>query len=314
MKSGLWILIVVIVAGIIIGAVLRNRVGPIEQADEMARLSEIGEIEDSETKISGLEGFIAASPESPLKPRAYSMISRELLRTVKDTTRFVDFARETIEAEGDAESKAIVYYYLYRVELETSVEAASLIGREILDNPMEVGWIYNAIGYDLAERNEKLDLALPLCERAIGLAESRDDSASYIDSRGLVYYQMGMYDKAAADLEFALTLFEEPFEETLRHLAYAQLRKGDSDKAFDAFEQILVMGEYDYARSNLDSLMTTRGYTDAQKAAFEQSIWEARVAAAQPAEAFDLPTLAGDVYTFDPSGGGVTVINVLSPT
>jgi tetratricopeptide (TPR) repeat protein len=314
MKSGLWILIVVIVAGIIVGAVLKNRVGPVEQADEMARLSEIGEIEDSETKVSRLEGFIAGSPESPLKPRAYSMISRELLQAVKDTARFVDFARETIESEADGESKAIVYYYLYRVEIETNVEAASLVGREILDHPIDVGWIYNAIGYDLAERNQKLELALPLCERAIELAESRDDSASYIDSRGLVYYQMGRYDDAIADLELAVTLFKEPFEETLRHLAYALLRKGEGNEAFDVFKRILVMGEYDYARSNLDSLMTARAYTGAHRAAFERSIWEARMAAAEPAEAFALPTLDGDVYTFEPSGTAVTVINVMSPT
>jgi tetratricopeptide (TPR) repeat protein len=294
--------------------VLRNRMGPIEEADESARLNEIGQIEDSETKISRLEGFIAASPKSPLKPRAYSMIARELLKAVKDTTRFVDFARETIETEDDAQSKAIAYYYLYKVELETSVEAASLIGKEILDDPIDVGWIYNAIGFDLAERNQKLDLALPLCERAIGLAESRDDSASFIDSRGLVYYQMGMYDEAVADLEMALGLFEEPFEETLRHLAYARLRAGDSDKAFDTFKAILVMGEYDYAKASLDSLMTARGYSSGEIEAFDRSIWEARMAAARPAEAFDLPTLQGDIYTFEPSGGAVSVINFLSPT
>jgi tetratricopeptide (TPR) repeat protein len=241
------------------------------------------------------------------------MISRELLRTVKDTTRFVDFARETIETEEDQESKAIVYYYLFTVENETGPAAASQLGKELLERPIDVGWIYNEIGYGLALSGEELDVALALCEKAIQLAEDRSDSASYIDSRGWVYYQMERYDEAAADLEVAVTLFEEPFEETLRHLAYARLKGGYADKAFDTFKQILIMGEYDYARASLDSLMTASGYTGAHRAAFEQSIWEARMAAAEPAEAFEMPTLGDDVYAFEPSGA-VSVINVMSPT
>ncbi|MFH1313459.1 MAG: hypothetical protein ABIJ00_09595 [Candidatus Eisenbacteria bacterium] len=314
MKSGLWILVTVIVIAIIVGALLRNRVVPIEEADEMARLSEIEQIEDSETKLAGLEGFIAESPESSLKPRVYSMISRELLRAVKDTTRFVDFAREVIETENDAESKAIAYYYLYRVELETSVEAASLIGKELLEKPVGVGWIYNEIGYGLADRGEKLDIALALCDRAIELAENRSDSASYTDSRGWVYYRKGMYKEAVTDLEASVALAEEPSDEILEHLAYASLGAGDGDKAFDTFKRILVRGEYEYARANVDSLMAARGYSAVEVAAFDRSLWEARMAAARPAEAFDLPTLQGDAYAFEPAGGAVSIINFLSPT
>ena len=144
MKSGLWILIAVIVVAVIVGAVLRNRMGPIEGPVETARLNEIQEIEDSEAKISALKGFIAEYPESGLKPRAYSAIAKEFLRALKDTARFVDFARDTIEDEEDGESKAIICYRLYKVEIKTSVKAGSLVGEELLDNPIDVGWIYNA--------------------------------------------------------------------------------------------------------------------------------------------------------------------------
>jgi tetratricopeptide (TPR) repeat protein len=314
MKSGLWILFAVIVVAIIVGIALKNRVGPVEEADEIARLTEIDEIEDSEAKIAAYKVFIAESPESEFKPRAYSMISRELLRAVKDTARFVDFARETIETEDDAESKAYTYYYLYRVELETSVEAASLIGKELLEKPVEVGWIYNAIGYGFADRGEKLDLALAMCDKAIELADNRSDSASYIDSRGWVYYKKGMYEEAVTNLETSVALAEEPSEEVLQHLAYASLGAGDDDKAFDTFKRILVMGEYDYARASIDSLMDVRGYSAGEIAAFDRSLWDARLAAAQPAAAFDLPTLDGESYAFDPAGGTVVIINFLSPT
>jgi tetratricopeptide (TPR) repeat protein len=314
MKSGLWILIIVIVVGIVVGALLRDRLRPVEEVDRMAELREIGEIEDPEAKISALEAFITTEAESRPRSRAYYMIGREILRALEDTTRFVDLARETIEEEADAESKAIMYYLLYNVESATSVQAGALLGHELLDNPIEAGWIYNHIGYSLAEQGGELDLALTLCDRAIGLAETGEDSASYFDSRGWVYYMKEMYPEAVSDLEMAADLFDEPFEETLQHLGYACLGAGYDDKAFETFKTILVMGEYDYARSILDSLMTVRGYSETQMKDFESSIWEERTAGAELAGAFNLPTLAGADYEFAPPGNDVTLINFMSPT
>jgi tetratricopeptide (TPR) repeat protein len=313
MKSGLWILVAVIVAGIVVGALLKGRIGPLEEADLMAELRAIGDIEDSETKISRLEAFIAESPEGRLRSRAYLMTSREMTDVIGDTTRFFDFARETIESETDPESKAMVYYWLYRIEYETSLEAAALVGQEILTNPLDVGWIYNYIGFDLAEKGERPDLALALCRRAVELAENRRDSASYLDSRGWAYYRSGMYKEAIDDLELALSLYEEPYEEVLRHLGYACLRAEESDKAFDTFKSIVVMGEYDYARHTLDSLMAFRGFTSEQLNAFEQSIWNERIEGAKLADGFTLPTTAGVDHRFHP-GTTVTVINFMTPT
>jgi hypothetical protein len=46
MKSGLWILIVVIAAGIIVGSILRGRIEPPVEQDDSRLLSEIERIED----------------------------------------------------------------------------------------------------------------------------------------------------------------------------------------------------------------------------------------------------------------------------
>jgi tetratricopeptide (TPR) repeat protein len=300
MKSGLWILVAVIVAGIIVGALLKGRIGPLEEADLMAELRAIGEIEDSETKISRLEAFIAESPEGRPRSRAYLMIVREMTDVLGDTTGFFDFARVTIETEADP-------------EYESSLEAAALVGQEILTNPLDVGWIYNYMGYDLAEKGERPELALALCRRAVELAETRQDSASYLDSRGWAYYRSGMYHEAIDDLELALSLYDGPYEEVLKHLGYACLRAEEPDKAFDTFKSILVMGEYDYARHTLDSLMALKGFTPQQLNAFEQSIWNERIEGAKLAEGFTMPTIAGTEHRFDP-GKTVTVINFMSPT
>jgi hypothetical protein len=123
-----------------------------------------------------------------------------------------------------------------------------------------------------------------------------------------------MYREALADLEQAVALFDEPYEEVLAHLANAALKAGEADKAFDAFRSIRVMGEYDYAQHTLDSLMTVRGYSTAEKEHFEQSIWQTRETRATVAQGFDLPTLEGTSYSYDPSGGRVAVLNFMSPT
>lgn len=314
MRSGLWILIAVLILGMIVGYVVKDKFRPPEPPDQQAELKAITEITDPETKMEKLEDFIGDYPESELKSRAYNYIAREMLDSVRDTTRFVGFARQTIEKEKDAESKAMMYYRLYGMKAETKPEEAALIGTELLKVPIDTDWIYNYIGYDLAERNRDLELALSLCTKAVELSRTGRDSASCLDSRGFVQYQRGAYLEAITDLEAAARLYEEPSEEVLGHLANAYLKAGDSDKAFAAFKSILLLGEYEGARAAVDSALAARGYSAKRKQQFEEALWQERLSAAEPAIAFAMPTLQGDTYNFMPTKGGIVVLNFMSPT
>jgi tetratricopeptide (TPR) repeat protein len=314
MRSGLWILIAVLVAGAAVGYLLRGRTGMDPDARDRAELSRIQDLGTAEAKIGALRDFIDAHPDSKLKSRAYYMISGEMISSLADTSMFFDFARNTIKTEPDAESKATMYYRMYGLLIDTDPDAAASLGRELLAKPIDAGWIYNYIGYDLAERGLELELALELCERALALAATAQDSASYLDSRGWVYYRKGMFAEAIADLESAVSISSAPDEEIMKHLAYAALMGGQAEKAFDTFRSILVMGEYDYARDVLDSLMTVKGYSPGDRKAFDQSIWEQRMASANRAADFELRGIDGDTYSFDASTGEVSIINFMSPT
>jgi tetratricopeptide (TPR) repeat protein len=314
MRSGLWILVAVVIAGMIAGYVIRDRFASQEPSDEQAELKAITEITDSETKIEKLEDFIRDYPESEIKSRAYNYIAREMLDAVKDTTRFVGFARQTIEKEKDAESKAMMYYRLYGIKADTRPDEAALIGAELLRVPIDVSWIYNDIGYDLAQRKRDLDLARSLCTKGIELSKTGRDSAMCLDSRGLVNYQRGMYVDAIVDLEAAVKLYEEPNDEVLGHLANAYLKAGESDKAFGALKSILLLGEYQEARATVDSMLTAQGYSVKKRQQFEESLWQERLAAAKPAVAFAMPTLQGDTYNFVPTEGEIVILNFMSPT
>ena len=314
MKSGLWILIVVMIAGIFVGYVLKDRIKPPAPADEQAQLSAIGEMSDSEAKILRLEAFITDHPRSAEKSQAYSMIAKEMLGALKDTTRFVGFARQAIEKEIDPESKALMYYRLYNLKADSKPEEAALIGTELLKVPVDASWVYNYIGYDLAERGRDLDLALALCGKAVELAKDVSDSSAALDSRGFTYYRKGMYGESVADLERAVALSQEPDEEITSHLADAYLADGQTQKAFDAFRQVLIAGEYQHARQAVDSLMTAERYSPAKRGRFEESLWQDRMDRSKPAIAFTMPTLEGATFTFEPGSGDIYVLNFMSPT
>ena len=76
---------------------------------------------------------------------------------------------------------------------------------------------------------------------------------------------------------------------------------------------MLVLGEYDFAKTTLDSLMESRGYSDEQKEKFGESIWETRIENAMTAEAFTLSDILDDSFAYAPAGR-VTLLNFMSPT
>ena len=59
--------------------------------------------------------------------------------------------------------------------------------------------------------------------------------AAYQDSLGWVYYRLGRYQEAIAELEKAAA--KEPAGDVFDHLGDAQLKAGHSDKAADAWRR-----------------------------------------------------------------------------
>lgn len=317
MKSGLWILIVIVAVAVGVGIILKprlNRLQEEQEPPEFAELEEIEGIEDPQARLSRLKGFISDYPESEARGSAYGETANTMVRALGDTAGFLEFAYLALGEEDDAESRAVIYYWLYGIQAASEPEAALETAGRLLEESIETSGIYNYVGYDLAEREMGLDIALGLCRKALLFAETPSDSANILDSRGWVYYKLAEYDLAVADLDKAAGLFDPPYEEVLRHLADAALKAGQSDKVFETLKTILVIGEYDYARASLDSLMGVRGYSPDDRARFNESVWEERLAGARDCEAFALPTLGGETYQFDPLAGAVAVINFMSPT
>jgi tetratricopeptide (TPR) repeat protein len=84
----------------------------------------------------------------------------------------------------------------------------------------------NALGYTLAERNERLDEALGLITRAL---ELRPDSAAILDSMGWVLYRRGELEQAVSYLQRALGMVQD--DEIAAHLGEVLWIQGQRQEA-----------------------------------------------------------------------------------
>ena len=85
---------------------------------------------------------------------------------------------------------------------------------------------YNALGYSLADRNIRLDLAKELIDKAL---EISPEDHFMIDSLGWVYYRLGKLDLALEQLRRAYSVQADP--EIAAHLGEVLWQQGKQDEA-----------------------------------------------------------------------------------
>ncbi len=107
--------------------------------------------------------------------------------------------------------------------------------RRIIELKPDYAHAYNALGYSLADRNQRLPEALQLIEKAHGLAP---DDAFILDSLGWVHFRLG-------DLKLAR-----------EHLQRAYDARPDTEVAVHLAEVLWVSGEQDGARKLLREVRT----------------------------------------------------------
>jgi tetratricopeptide (TPR) repeat protein len=123
--------------------------------------------------------------------------------------------------------------YIYQQGDFAAMEAGL---REILAQDPDHVDALNALGYTLADRNERLDEAFTLIARALKL---RPDNAAILDSMGWVLYRQGDLVQAASYLRRALALGEDD-DEIAAHLGEVLWMKGLRDDAQAVWREALV--------------------------------------------------------------------------
>ncbi len=92
--------------------------------------------------------------------------------------------------------------YLERKEYDMAID----IFRKMVELYPENGSLANTLGYLLADRNQELELARKLIEKAIKL--DKVNRATYLDSLAWVHYRQGNYKKAKKYMEKSLGIFK----------------------------------------------------------------------------------------------------------
>ena len=114
------------------------------------------------------------------------------------------------------------------------VEAEELLEQVLDEFPDDVG-AANDLGYLWADQNKHLQRALKMVRHAV---DAEPDNAAYRDSLGWVYYRLGRYEEAVAELEKASAGDkDDPDAVIFDHLGDAYLKVKQIDKAKDAWQR-----------------------------------------------------------------------------
>jgi tetratricopeptide (TPR) repeat protein len=97
----------------------------------------------------------------------------------------------------DADKEYVGFLRGARYEGEKKYAAAEEIFRKLLAKDPQNAAVLNFLGYLLAERGEKLDEALVMTKKAVGMEPA---NGAFLDSLGWVYYKLGQYQAAEANL------------------------------------------------------------------------------------------------------------------
>ncbi len=105
---------------------------------------------------------------------------------------------------------------------------------EVLDEfPDDVG-ASNDLGYLWADQNKHLHRALRMVQRAV---EAEPESRAYRDSLGWVFFRLGRYKEAVAELEKAVEGDDQPDAVILDHLGDVYQAAGTNDEARQAWRR-----------------------------------------------------------------------------
>jgi Flp pilus assembly protein TadD len=106
--------------------------------------------------------------------------------------------------------------------------------RKLIQLKPDMGHAYNALGYSLADRNERLDEAQKLIEKALVLSP---DDYFILDSMGWVKYRRGQLAQALDYLKRAYAAQPDP--EVAAHLGEVLWQQGKHEEAVKTWEEAL---------------------------------------------------------------------------
>jgi tetratricopeptide (TPR) repeat protein len=167
----------------------------------------------------------------PTDPREQALVARTDAAILFDAKRYPE-AEASLKTANDEfpDDPDIQYDYAMAAEKNQHYDLMEDVLRKLMQEQPDNPQAYNALGYSLADRNERLDEADKLIEKASALAPN---DAFIMDSLGWVKYRMGNTGDAEKLLRRAYDL--QPNAEIGAHLGEVLWKSGDQKQALDAW-------------------------------------------------------------------------------
>ncbi len=187
-------------------------------------LAKQGKPDDARKLLAGLN-----SPD----PREDALIARTDAAILFDAKRYPESEARLKQATEDfPDDPDLTYDYAMSAERNGHFDVMETQLRKLIATQPDNPQAYNALGYSLADRNQRLQEAGTLVEKALSLAPN---DAFIMDSVGWVKYRQGDTSDAARLLRKAFDL--QPNAEIGAHLGEVLWKSGDQDQARAAWRE-----------------------------------------------------------------------------
>lgn len=185
-----------------------------------------GKLDDARKRLQRLSNLSPEQQAAAIQAEAslLSQASRHL-----DAFYLLKDAVESLPNSSD-----LVYDYAMVAERVQRFDVMEQQLRKLILIKPDFAQAYNALGYTLADRNERLDEAQTLIEKALALTPN---DHFILDSMGWVQYRLGRLDQA---LDFIRRAYEvQPDPEIAAHLGEVLWQQGHKTEALSTWENAL---------------------------------------------------------------------------
>ncbi|MGG1945024.1 tetratricopeptide repeat protein [Trinickia sp. NRRL B-1857] len=187
-------------------------------------LAQKGKIDDARKMLAAIQTD---------DPREQGVIARTDAAILFDAKHYREAEARLQEANDvSPNDPEIQYDYAMAAEKNGHYDLMESVLRKVMQEQPDSPQAYNALGYSLADRNQRLDEADKLIEKASALAPN---DAFIMDSLGWVKYRQGDTADAAKLLKHAFEI--QPNAEIGAHLGEVLWKSGDQKQALDAWRR-----------------------------------------------------------------------------
>jgi tetratricopeptide (TPR) repeat protein len=189
-----------------------------------SRLREVALLDKAGKLSEARESLHRAVAKNDLQRAQLFMIDAQLLREDKKYEASYQVLAKGLEKFP--ENPDLIYQTAMAADKLKKSELFEQLIRKLIKLTPDNAHAYNALGYSLLDRNQRIPEAIKLVEKAYQLSP---DDAAIIDSMGWGQYLLGNLDKSAEFLKRAFAANPDP--EIAAHLGEVLWKQGDTDGA-----------------------------------------------------------------------------------